>query len=367
MALLFMDGFEQYASSAELAYSRYYATSAMPARWGYVSGTGHYVDNAGYKTSQPGGVTSKSYNNRMSAGTSYGFAALYLPATTTLIVGFAYQVSILGSPIYLRFGGANTSNWSASNSFLTFQFGASGQVTLYNNRTGITLISTPASTVLANNWYYIELKIVFGATGSAELKIDGLSVGTATSVDTRHHTSDSAFNQLGFGAVNVPPATVQQYFDDLYVCDGTGATHNDFLGPVSVYTLFPSANGTTNQFTPTGVASNWDAVNEQAADTVTYVSSSTANHVDKYNVTDLPVSPTTIHAVAVGSMGSKSETNARQFRNTVTVGGTTSNGATATPAFSIYNMSQDLFLTAPGGSAWTASDVNSMEIGVECL
>lgn len=365
MALLFSEGFEQYTNSSELIYGRYYGTSAMSGKWGWVGGAYCYVDGTGYRTSQPGGATSKSLRYSIS-GASTSYNVLYLPGTTTMIIGFAFYTSVLSNGV-VRIGSPSIPNWNGSNNYLTFNVNSSGQVTLLNSRTGIYLIATPVSTVLPSVWYYVEIKVTYGVSGSAEIRLDNLSVGSATSVDTRTHTSDTAFSQVCFGFAAPASANTTMYFDDLYVCDDTGATNNDFLGPVSIYTLFPTANGSINQFTPTGVANNWDAVNEQAVDTTTYVSSSTTNHVDKYNVTDLPYSPSVIHAVGVGSMATKTENSGRQYRNIVTVGGTTSNGATASPAFSSYYMSQDVFPLAPGGSAWTASDVNSMEIGVECL
>ncbi|MBK9322271.1 MAG: hypothetical protein IPM97_04850 [Bdellovibrionaceae bacterium] len=365
MALLFAEGFEQYTNMAELTYSRYYGTSAMPGRWGVVSGGSSFVDGTGYRTAQPGGVTAKSIRFAVTGGTST-YNSLYLPQCSTMIIGFAYTTNAFSNGV-VRISSSSHVNWVSSNDYLTFNFNGSGQVTLLNNRTGIYLIATPVTTVLPSVWYYVEIKVTYGISGSAEIRLDNLSVGTATSVDTRTHTSDTAFSQVCFGFPNPSTGNTTLYYDDLYVCDDTGATNNDFLGPVSIFTLFPAANGSTNQFTPTGVASNWDAVNEQAVDTATYVSSSTTNHVDKYNVTDLPYSPSVIHAVGVGSMATKTENSARQYRNIVTVGGTTSNGVTASPALNSYYMSQDVFPVAPGGSAWTASDVNSMEIGVECL
>lgn len=99
----------------------------------------------------------------------------------------------------------------------------------------------------------------------------------------------------------------------------------------------------------------------------TYVASSTPNQVDQYNVSDLSVTPSAIYGVVIGSQALKVENSTRQYRNNVTVGGTTLNGATATPLTSSYRMNQDLFQTAPGGSAWTDTDVNNMEIGIEVL
>ncbi len=365
MALLFLEGFEQYSTIGDLVGGRYLAPSAMPARWGWNTTNSMFVDGTGYKTAQPGGITSKAF--RVSVATSStAYTVLGAPLCTTMIFGLAYNASSLQNQS-VRIISPSTASYTTGNNWVTLNLNSSGQVTLYNNRTSTYLVATAGGTVFPNVWYYVEVKLVWGATGSAEVRLDGLSVGTASSVDTRTHTSDSGFSQLGFGVFAASPNVNSSYYDDIYVCNDSGATHNDFLGPVAVYTLFPTANGTTNQFTPTGVASNWDAVNEQAADTVTYVGSSTPSNVDKYNVPDLPVTPATVHAVAVGSMATKSESSARQYRNTVTVGGTTANGATVTPAMSQYNTSHDLFVTAPGGSAWTASDVNSMEIGVECL
>lgn len=361
MALLYFDGFEQYTSAPSLVSTSYNALSSMPGRWvTYNDSTGTTFNTAGYRTAQPAGTNATSLRFYV-AGSGAPNATLGVPSSTTLITGFATNVSALAIGVVLRVWGPN------GGSYITLTTNGSGQLILTNNRTSVNLIVTASNVFFANNWHYVELKMTCGASGSAELIVDGTSVGTATAVDTRGHTSDTQYNRLQFGVPSTVFSTIYIYMDDLYVCDGTGATHNNFLGPVKVYTLFPNANGTTNQFTPTGVANNWDAVDEQLIDTTTYVASSTTNQVDMYAVKDLPITPTTVYAVAVGSCAIKTESSARQYRNNVTVSGTTTNGTTVTPVLSYYLWNQDLFTTAPGGAAWTAADVNSMQIGVEVL
>ena len=369
MALLFMDGFEQYSAVSQLASGSYLGTSPMPALWGYVQNSGQaLIDNTVYRTVQPSG-SAKSIRFYYSGSSWSSYATLYTRAVETdLIVGFVVNSNSLDA-WRLRLGSANTGSLQGTN-VITLRANTSGQLVLENNRTAANLItSAGGQSFYSGVWHYVELKISWGASASAEIRLDGLTVGSVSGVDTRSHASDPGYNQLCIGAPITVASGMAIYIDDFYLCNTSGATNNNFLGPISVYTLYPTSNGAINQFTPTGAVNNWEAVKEQNHDSnATYVASSSPNASDRYNVTDIgAVSPSTIYGVTVNSWSIKMEASGRQIRHNVTVGGNTANGSAVTPTVGTYMHAQELFATNPSGGSWTKADVDAMEIGIEGL
>ena len=369
MALLFIEGFEQYPTSTEMNSGYYLGGNPMGAVWGYVQNPSQaLIDTAVYRTAQPSG-SAKSIRFYYPSGSWNSWAVLYTKAVQTdLIVGFVVNCSALDT-WKLRLGSSNTGAMSGSN-VITLRTNTSGQLILENNRTATNLITSAGGQSFYNGvWHYVELKIGWGTSASAEIRLDGLTVGSVSGVDTRSHASDPGYVQLCIGAPITVATGVAMYFDDFYLCNTSGVVNNDFLGPVKVYTLYPTANGSINQFTPVGAASNWDAVNEQTYDgATTYVATSSSNQIDKYNVTDMgAVTPPAIYGVALGSWSTKMENTPRQMRHNLTVGGNTTNGAVFAPIVGPYMHSQEIFQTTPSGGAWTKADVDSMQIGVESL
>ena len=77
------------------------------------------------------------------------------------------------------------------------------------------------------------------------------------------------------------------YFDDLYVCDGSGSVNNDFLGDVRVVTVRPNGAGGSTQWTPDS-GSNYARVNETiSGEDSNYVEDGTSGHEDRYAYGDL--------------------------------------------------------------------------------
>ncbi len=372
MSLLFIEGFEQYSAVSYLQSYYYTAASSMPGRWAtYSNGSSNItLDTTVYRTAQPAGQAKSLKFLYPPNPTSYVELGIN-NSHSTFIIGMAINSSVPGCGWVVRFGSPNTGVHliqSGVTNTLTLSWDGGNALNLKNDRTSTWLVYTGTNVFMQSTWNYVELKMTYGATGAVTLVVNGTTVANVSSVDTRSHTSDVALTRVLIGWPWGSAVNNSTYFDDIYICNGQGTTNNDFLGAVKVVTLFPTANGTTNQFTPTGTASNWDAVNEQTIDNdTTYVASSTPGYIDQYNVSNLSVTPSAIYGVAVCSQAMKVENSARQYRNTVTVGGTTTNGTTVTPILGTYRLNQDLFQTAPGGAAWTPTDVDNMEIGLETL
>jgi hypothetical protein len=278
----------------------------------------------------------------------------------SLIVGFRFKTST-------AFTGTTSNELVRFRDGTTTQIGlaingTSKKLFLFKNTTGTT-VATGTTTLLADSWYYAELKVVFGTTGSYELKLGGVTEVSSGSADTTQTANDYATNVL-FDVYN-SVSNSMKIIADIYICDTTGsAPHNDFLGMVIVDTLFPTTDNSV-QFTPLS-STNASNVDETTVDDdTTYNSSSTSTHVDTFNHGALPVTPTTIFAAKITHKARKDDVAARSSRNKLISGGTTSSGTSVALSTS-YQYLPDIYTQNPDTStAWTKTTIDATKIGYE--
>lgn len=89
-----------------------------------------------------------------------------------------------------------------------------------------------------------------------------------------------------------------QYFDDIYILDDTGTTHNSRLGPVRAVRV-PFNTTSEANFTPFGAADNISAINKDTLNTSSFNRSPAANDVGDYFKLDTSVLPTDRPIIAV--------------------------------------------------------------------
>ena len=150
-------------------------------------------------------------------------------------------------------------------------------------------------------------------------------------------------------------------------CSNTSgaAPWNDRLGDHRVRAHFPDAAGDFADFTPTGAASNREAVDETVPDEDTsYVASATAGHKDLHHYPSSPA--TTITAVKTVARWRKDDAGARTARTVARVSGTDNNGPTVGVG-DLYTRQEDIRQEKPGGGAWAPSDFNGSQHGYELV
>ncbi|WP_330473837.1 hypothetical protein [Terrabacter sp. C0L_2] len=299
-----------------------------------------------------------STSTRFGSGSAFalrsgGVATLTFPASSTTYVGFAYSAPVSANAAVLSAYGDNNVTehlrlwWSSS-------------TTLAVGRAA-TVLATAAVNEPVDSWVYLEVMVTVADTGGrVVVKVDGATVidftgdtknaGTATTIDTIRMTT---------GTGSLP-----RLFDDLYVCDGTGAApHNTFLGPVRVYTLSPTGAGTDTAMTPSAGA-NWQCVDEQPYSATDYVTGSTGQR-DTYALADLPASPGTIFAVQPTTVAAKTDAGALSLKTAIRSGGTVYTG-TAAALGSTDTSVRTIRTTNPATSAaWTKANVDALEAGAE--
>lgn len=358
MALVFCDGFEQYSTATAFTSSSnqlQYVAAPTNQNYGWILSAGTTVIATStaneYRTAQTG--TAKGL--KISAGS----LTCKLPTPGTLIVGFGFRINSLSANANLctfSSTGLTADDWG-----LRFRVLTTGAVDFYNESTNASIVASSTGQIAINTWYYIELKIIFGVAGSVEARINEGTVCSQSVVDTMCGTTSTRCFHLSNSSTN----TV--CFDDLYICDTTGSANNDFLGAIGVYSLFPTANGTTNNFTAVGGAgSNYQSVNTITATTTTYVESGTSGDKELYALQDLPVSLTTVNGVMVGGRVQDVSTNSQTQNFGIKTSGTEAYGANKKgTAGSWVNITEVFEKQADGSTSWDTTAVNAMEAGIK--
>ncbi|HSX06789.1 MAG TPA: hypothetical protein VLG92_03650 [Candidatus Saccharimonadia bacterium] len=366
MSLLFIDGFD-----AKDTANKWLITAD------YVGGSPVYTAStrfsAGFAVSGP---------NPSGLGTLYRFTRQFTPSAQVFVgaaiksgiqVGQNYSLPLLGLLADTAATGHLYVLTTTLGAVQLWRGDARGPWTTSGNTyvPNGTLLATTANGVIDTNWHYVELGATISATvGTAIVKIDNTQVinfsgntkngGTSTNIDAVCFESN-LYNFGGGGWLWLGSPVV----DDLYICNALGTANNTFLGDSRIETLMPNAAGSSTQLTPTGSGTNYLNVNDIPDSTATYNGSSTIGQRDTYGLGDLVagtgnvIGTQQVTVAFKGGAGVASLKPAQKSGATVSYGATRSLGTSST----VYT---DVFETNPATlSAWTASDMNSLEAGAE--
>jgi hypothetical protein len=337
VALRFCDSFD------------HYNTAQIPRKWSGVIGA---------PTIQSG--TARTGSAMKTTGGSVG-AYKALTAQSTWIVGFASNLEATATGALLTL--YDTSNAAPQ---VTLKAESSGLLTVRRGSDSGTVLGTTSSAHPIGAWCYVELKVLIsGTVGTVDVQINGVNVLSLTGQNTKSTaaaTADTIIVNSAVPTANGSGYTQNREIDDLYVCDGTGAANNTFLGDVTVQCVFPTGAGATTGWAHTGAATNWQAVSETPADDDTsYVSTSSVGAVDSY--AHGAVGAGTVFGVQLCLEARKTDTGARVIQPLVRSGGADSPGSMV-PLSTSYQIYTDIRETDPNtGLAWTTSGINAAEIG----
>lgn len=233
-------------------------------------------------------------------------------------------------------------------------------------RSGSTTLGTSAAAVIfAGSEHHIQFMVVINdATGTYEVKVDGVSVLSGTGADTKN-TANAYANGYDIGNGGASGSSID--IDDLYVWNGAGSLNTGFPGDVKVFASLPSGAGNSAQWTPS-TGSNYQCVDESSPNAATdYVSETTVNEKDTYAFADIAGSGTVLGA-QVSVYAQKSDAGAvRGIKAVCRSGSTEADSAEAILSTSWRYALQVPFETDPATSAAWASlaALNAAEWGVK--
>ncbi len=340
MALLWLDGFDNYGTSVGSTPSPAWV---ITRKYGQIS----YEDQRMWVASGRFG----QYGLQLFSDEAGFLLTPNLTTDDTIIIGCGFKISKEGGGYPIRLYDGATQGVS---------------VKLVNNELAITPgTGTPYATtvnlgLLPMTWYYIELKVKCANVGGTyELRVSGKTV-LSGSGDTQIG-SHAYHTRVGFfSADNATP-----YFDDFYVCDGSGAANNDFLGDVRVVTVRPNGEGGLTEWTPDS-GSNYARVNEViSGEDSNYVEDGTTGHEDRYTFGDLS-GVENINGLMICT--DCRETDAKSFSLKTVCQSDTTHDLDAGQAIGTtdYITRRRIMETDPNTSAaWTQTNFNAAEFGIQ--
>lgn len=350
MALLWLDGFED--------------LSLMTRKYGVYDANGALVTT----TSRPNSGNALLLESDLGLANSI---QLTLPAAergTEIIVGAAlYCVGINSSgastnPI-LRFYN------DAGNTIMWVDIDATGVISARRLGGSGAICATAAGAVIAAQWFYFEIRYLCDQTvGEVEMRVNGITVASATGADTNGSTGNT-ITTIHWSGHDAASGAADVYIDDFYVCDPSGTDYNTFLGDIRVETIRPNGNGNANQFTGSDGNStdNYLLVDEAAYSSADYVGSDTAGHNDQYTFGNLARTTGSVRGVMALGVVSKDDSGAKDAHLLTRTGGVDYNGDDFSPTTS-DSVYKQVWEVNPGTTAdWSISEVNAAEFGIEVV
>ena len=250
----------------------------------------------------------------------------------------------------------------------------SGDLRLYS---GDNVLATASSTLFCDDsWYHIELNyLVDNSVGTYDVYVNGVSVLSATGVDTNDSASSNGFLGCGFG--DGVFSTDYIFYDDIIVWDeADDGRDNDLttfpLGMHRIETIHPNGAGSNTDWTASA-GTNWEAVNNNPPSSTDYVSATSSGDRDTYDFGTITTTGSgAIVAVACNAQFRHSDPTV-SYADGVIV----SSGSTVTNSLPQGSFPQSTESTAGHGAqwiwpadpsstvAWTTAGIDDLELGFE--
>ncbi len=336
MALLWVDGFDNYGTS----------TGVAPSPTNIVGGRYEVVDEDDLDTET--GRNGTGYSLEFATGAP-SIKTPVLTANDTVIIGVAFQIRTNNVTDILSLYDGSTEGVNVTFFSNTFTI-----------RRGVTTLGTGSFNIGLFKWYWLELKVKCnGATGTYDLRIGETSIASDTGLNTKAG-ANNFHDKVLFGN----SASDFYRIDDLYICDASGASNNDFLGNVKVTDLRPDGAGNTTEFTPLAGA-NYLSVDEQLIDKdTTYVESSTSTNKDTYTYDN--ITATNIKGIEIITCCRESDASAFSLINVTRSGGTDYDSSSQAIGGTDYVFRSNVIEQDPNtAAAWTDTNLNAAEFGIK--
>jgi hypothetical protein len=350
MSLLFVDGFDHYASA-----------DALKKGWASIDTRNDYsIDSTGGRR---GGGAMKFTQASVGANNVTTLAKSFA-AVATVVFGFAFKTTET-SP------GSTSWNWAlgdGSSTQLCFvPVVASGQLEVYRGDRTTLLGTSAASSVNWGVFTYIEVKATINdSTGSVIVEANGVEILNLSGIDTKA-TANAQATYLAIGNCSVGSISLASWFDDLYILNTSGsAPQNDFLGDCRVDPLYPNADGNYSAWTPSTGVTHYTLVDEATPNTSDYVESSTSSQKDSYGFGNLSATTGTIFGVQLNIAAHKTDAGSKDIKALTRIASTdylSSAIAVSTDQTYLRHIWEE---NPNAAAAWTEAAINGAEFGVEC-
>lgn len=348
MALIFVDGFESFGTTAAAA------PVGLFNKWGPISGD-HDSDTIQVGRFNDGFCLRPSSNeNTFNATVTPIFAQ-----ATTVVAGVAFRIDALPAGGQFRdLISFDTTSGTECGVAVT----STGALRVYRSSPSTNIEESSSGLIVADTWYYLEFKATIANSGSYDVHLDGVQVVDGAG-DTQ--TSNAWCDRVRLiGRSTTSGNTTQPDFDDFYCLDTTGSP-SDFLGPRHVYTLFPTGAGDDTDLTP-NTGANYAAVDDNGIDSdTTYIESSVEDAQDLYQFQDTTLA-LDITAVVVYGIAKKTDITSFDFIAMAKSGGIEGAADPALVDSQTYHAVAGVLLVDPDtASPWDAAGISAAQFGLK--
>jgi hypothetical protein len=370
MGLLFIDGFD------------HYATSDMTSKWSSKAGSNLSIVSGAAKTGSYGLQAVAD-----SSGANVGSLVLNLPSSgTQFFCGFALKIVTLPTT-------ANTTqttlvafaeNSGAANLSLKVVLESTGKLRFVQGGSGSGTLLTDnwtGTTLTTGTWYYVEVKVKWASSTAAadcEIRVDyGSGPTVVNQIAASQNTTYGGQSGYSYFAISEYSATNHWvanstcfYMDDLYVLDTNGSVNTGYLGNCKVETLTPAGAGASAQWTRSTGTNNYANVNEIPDDgDTTYNYTTGTNNRDSFTFSSLSSVPQAIYGVQAAAMEriDASETT-RNTLLSLRISGSYYDSGNSGNLTSAYIGYRKIWETNPAtSSSWNSTVVNALEAGIKLV
>lgn len=226
-------------------------------------------------------------------------------------------------------------------------------------------LSTTAFT--ASVAFDVETKVVIGNSGTVEARVNGGPALPLTTVDNQAqavNTADIALTPYSLSGSGGGPFN----YEHLILMDGTGTACKDFIGPVNVEFLPPTGDGFYTDWSVTNPPNvRWQAVDDSDPDEdTTYIFDNVVSDSNTFTHGTVDTSTTSIVACAVWARARRDDATTRAFKIMLRLSGSDDLGSIEHFPGTSYNWFFQPYEVSPfSGIAWTVSNVNNVEYGVQ--
>lgn len=214
-------------------------------------------------------------------------------------------------------------------------------------------------------WYYIELKqVVNDTTGSWTFRVDGVSIASDSSIDSRGGGNGIVGSLQIAGVTN----NTQTKFDNIYAYHDNGGDVVDFLGIIHVGSLHPDADGDDEVWATSSGTDSFALVNETAPhdDDTDYIQSGTSTERTLFTYDNVPTGLTSFHGIHIHTIVRETDATPFTLINTFKQGGTLyPESAEAIAGTSFEDIDHALDQDPDTSLDWTESGINALQAGVE--
>jgi hypothetical protein len=349
MALIWADGFGTYGNTGRMRTSGAYVYTTNSGDQPLQIGSGANARTGNYYWF----AREMSYQN-WQGGHMIGGARSILGAGAAFL--FPTPPSRDGFCLF-KFTGGNKDQHQCA---VTIHPDGSLRVVQYDN--GTTLGVTAPGIIVPGAYSYVEMRVFCDSVnGTVEVRRNNQVVLLITGVNTNVQGTGNLTGVMhgqnnwaggGYG--------VCEGIADLVIWDATGTYNNDFMGDVRCRTFFPVADGPEQDWTPTGAATNWEAVDAVPYNDAIY--SAGANVGDKVNFSKaaLPVNTAYVAGVQLFTSMNKTDSGTCEvLPQIVGSDGTVASGAPISPGTGTAQFFSQFDVDPTTGATFTRLDFDS--------